>query len=254
MMKQIFNSRMLHSWKKVFEKTPSFLENITPFATHSLSLSLVVFPFIFPSSRLICFVGSMVLQNHNKSSLPILQSSFLFYENQVNPEGKPITIYNKTNILLATFGTAVLGSILVYFLYPRNPRPMISVPLPKLPESKVIVPLLATKEDLLALKTNCLHVDRMYELLTKFVTKAESKIVPPIEVQKNFLKWVYTDKEGMKQFLIENKEWFIPFSVNNPSALTCVATLKKLEPLYELSCETSLLLRAYCDFLAKNKK
>jgi len=254
MVKQLFNSRTLSSWKRVFEKTPLLLENIKPLANTTLSLSLFLVPLVFPSSRLVCFVGLMVMQNHNKSNVPILQGSFLFYQNQVNPEGQTITVYNKTNILVASLATAVLGSILVYFLYPRNPRPMISVPLPKLPESKVIVPLLATKEDLLALKINCLHVDRMYELLTKFVTKAESKIIPPIEVQKNFLKWVYTDKEGMKQFLIENKEWFIPLSVNDPSALTCLANMKKLEPLYNLSCETSLILRAYCDFLAKNKK
>jgi hypothetical protein len=251
-MKKIFNSRTLYPYKGILEKTPFFFEKAKPFVENTISLGLFIIPLVFPSSRFLCSVVFILNQSNKKSGIPILQSSFVFYDNQVNAEGKNSIVYNKTNILLASFGTVLMGSILVYFLYPRNPRVLIPSPLSKLPETKVFVPLLPTLENLSDLKINCNHVEHMQELLTKFLHNASDGVFPPIEVQKYFLKWLSADMNDMKTFLVENKEWFIPFSVTDPSALKCLSNMKKLDPLYNLTCETSLLLKAYCDSLPKN--
>lgn len=202
------------------------------------SITLAVLPMVNPTLALPCFLVSIFVRNNNDSSSSLMSSSFIFWDTQVNHEGKIVTVYNFRNILLAGVATSAAATALGYFIYGNGGRTKIVASLPSL-------------SDFADLKTNCMQVAHIHKTLVKFVGESEKNAFPPMNIQQHLVGWIHSDLLIMKNFLDSNEDWIVLWSLQDKSTLECLNKVGLIGPLYVRACSTSPVLKTFCDSLNK---
>lgn len=205
-----------------------------------LSVSIRFLPVFYGPAILPCFILSMLLRDKSRSS-SILFSSFIFFEEQIDEKGEHVIIYKLQNILLAGLGTALLGSLLGYLLYPTVFRTKLRPPLSKLPDFLPVMDL----------EQNCAQISHLHGILTKFVEKNQSRTPNNFEVQSYVMRFVFEDLQIMRDFLNNNESWVVELSNQNKSIKKCLDTLPLIAVLCKQACSSSSKLQVFCDSIQK---
>jgi hypothetical protein len=242
----------VEEYTSIFRQISQPVESLIKFPVIKKILSLVVvcFPFVYPSTRLPFLVLNIFYRSSGNLQI---SSSFLFWEKTSDQEGNLKTSYNWNNIFLAGLGTSVLGAM-IYFILDPNKRFQILTPrhflLPSLRANYEHLSFDQLLFDKIGFRRNCQEIEYLFDYLYRF---QQSYPLLSVISQQETLSEIFQDINFLNSYLLENEVWISKqvFVLKNPVATRCLSVAFNVLPkLYEESCEvTGLTL--FCETLKR---